>query len=267
MIKYLSLVFALLCVLSGSVAAQTNNDEIRVDKKIVILLDESNSMTNPISPYKTKTGQDKLVSAYIWQLDSYIHALKSDEVKKAINQGKYKKIAITLIGFATNAGVRLDWVIVDSNNIHKLVNNFEKMKSLYFGGGGDVEHVGSATNVGVGLKLAKDIIMESSNIHAEQTIILVSGDGIQFDNNTIQAYPLSEEIAEFLKVTIIGIYFDSGITADMDFNERRLNELSVFYYTEVSKGVGSFVTFANSVDTIKDVWVRIFKLRRENIND
>lgn len=216
------------------------NDVVHVDKKIIILLDSSDSMIS------INHG-----NVFDWQIQGYVKGFKDDRIVSAIKSGKNGQVAITVVTFDSKTEQRIGWTLVNSNNINEFIDKFNNINFI-------TSKQPKQTGIGFGLDFARELIINSSNIQTTQTIILVSGDGI--NNFGLEPYPLSEEIAEYLKVTIIGVYFKFSDYGDDDVNAF----LGPFYYTNIVKGVGSFAMHAVNPDTFTDVLVRLFTLRGTN---
>jgi hypothetical protein len=203
-----------------ALSTQANADFVQVDKKIVILIDTSGSM-NPLK--------------FRWQLNGYADALLQPEISQAIDQGHFKKIAVAVIQFSSNTYLSIDWTIIDTTNIHHFSDQVRNI----------IREQNRMTGLGLGLNHAREMIQDTK-IQSTQTIILVSGDGK--NNISIPAWPLSEEISTFLKVTIVGVIIPG---------EWNLKE---FFEQKVIAGPGKFLVEANSSEDFTQALIQLFRL-------
>ena len=206
-------------------AAQTAADQAEprvVDKRIVLLIDSSKSMSD---------------EHFSWQLNGYADAFLSPESIDAIAGGKHSTIAMSLIQFSTRVGLTMDWSIVTPDNIEEFANRLRSVPRYEPG----------STAIGLGLNRARQMI-QKTDIEAAQTIIIVSGDGP--NNAGFAPWPISEEISSWLKTTIVGVALES----------HEEYELETYYRKFVARGPGNFVVWARSEDDLKNALVRVLTL-------
>ena len=214
-----------LVVLVVPGAAQTAADQAEprvVDKRIVLLIDSSKSMSD---------------EHFSWQLNGYADAFLSPESIDAIAGGKHSTIAMSLIQFSTRVGLTMDWTIVTPDNVEEFANRLRNVPRYEPG----------STAIGLGLNRARQMI-QKTDIEAAQTIIIVSGDGP--NNAGFAPWPISEEISSWLKTTIVGVALES----------HEEYELETYYRKFVARGPGNFVVWARSEDDLKNALVRVLTL-------
>lgn len=218
--------FALLTFFSYNAYSQEYPEYIQVDKKIVFVIDASASMD---------------MKDFNWQIDGYYNGFKAAEVKRSIENGYFKKIAVIVIQFSDFASITQSWTIVTPENVDDFAETFKQQQRIYSG----------STGLGMGLDAAR-VAIQKSNIESSQTIIFVSGDGV--NNTGIDPYPLNEQISKYLKVTIVGVPF-------LDIHATGLNkELDSYYNKYVVYGPGSFVLLAESKDDFTKALVKTFTI-------
>lgn len=193
-----------------------------VDKRIILLIDSSRSMTD---------------EHYSWQLNGFADAFLSDESIEAIAEGKNSSIAMALVQFSSRVSVSLDWTIIDPSSIEAFAAKLRTVPRFR----------PDSTSIGLGLSKAGQMI-EKTKIQAVQTIIIVSGDGP--NNVGFPPYPISEEISSWLKTTIVGIALESADEY----------ELETYYRKFVARGPGNFVVWARSEEDLKNALVRVLTL-------
>jgi hypothetical protein len=215
-----------MILLLGTLLPIHAEDLVQVDKKIVLLLDASGSMST---------------QAFKWQLDGYADALDHPSILTALNASTHKKIAITVLQFSSNVFLSLDWTIVDSDNINDFADQVRSIERAQY----------LSTAIGNGLNVARKMIQESPHIQATQTIILVSGDGV--NNHGIPAWPISQEISEYLKVTIVGVVIPIP-----------RQDVPKFYRTYVTFGPGNFIQIAEDSNDFKKALLNVLTLNDGN---
>jgi len=193
-----------------------------VDKRIILLIDSSKSMTD---------------EHFSWQLNGYADAFLSPESIAAIKAGKNSAIAVALAQFSSRVGTTLDWTIVTPDNIEEFADTFRRLPRYEPG----------STAIGMGLNRAQQMI-QRTKIRSTQTIIIVSGDGP--NNAGFAPWPISEEISSWLKTTIVGV----ALVAHEEY------ELETYYRKFVARGPGNFVVWARSEDDLKNALVRVLTL-------
>ena len=218
----LCIAFGLLAGPALAQAAATARPPPMVDKRIILLIDSSRSMTD---------------EHYSWQLNGFADAFLSDETIEAIAEGKNSSIAMALVQFSSRVSVSLDWTIVDPSNIEAFAAKLRTVPRFR----------PDSTSIGLGLSKAGQMI-EKTKIQAVQTIIIVSGDGP--NNVGFPPYPISEEISSWLKTTIVGIALESA----------EEYELETYYRKFVARGPGNFVVWARSEEDLKNALVRVLTL-------
>lgn len=218
----LCIAFGLLAGPALAQAAATAKPPPMVDKRIILLIDSSRSMTD---------------EHYSWQLNGFADAFLSDESIEAIAEGKNSSIAMALVQFSSRVSVSLDWTIVDPSNIEAFAAKLRTVPRFR----------PDSTSIGLGLSKAGQMI-EKTKIQAVQTIIIVSGDGP--NNVGFPPYPISEEISSWLKTTIVGIALESV----------EEYELETYYRKFVARGPGNFVVWARSEEDLKNALVRVLTL-------
>ena len=198
----------------------------QVDKKIVLAIDVSGSVNQEM---------------YLWQIQGYADALRSAQVSQSIANGHFGKVAIAVIQFSTNAHLIVDWKIVDQNNIRDLAKSIESMS----------RQETSLTGIGRALQFSKDLIL-NSNIESLQTIIIMNG---QDDQNVgVHPWPLSQQISEYLKVTIVGVVIPFQL---------RTKDPELFYRNYITFGPGNFVLIANKSEDFEKGLVKVFDLNKD----
>ncbi|KFL27279.1 hypothetical protein JP74_08935 [Devosia sp. 17-2-E-8] len=218
----LCIAFGLLAGPALAQAAATAKPPPMVDKRIILLIDSSRSMTD---------------EHYSWQLNGFADAFLSDESIEAIAEGKNSSIAMALVQFSSRVSVSLDWTIIDPSNIEAFAAKLRTVPRFR----------PDSTSIGLGLSKAGQMI-EKTKIQAVQTIIIVSGDGP--NNVGFPPYPISEEISSWLKTTIVGIALESA----------EEYELETYYRKFVARGPGNFVVWARSEEDLKNALVRVLTL-------
>jgi len=193
-----------------------------VDKRIILLIDSSRSMTD---------------EAYSWQLNGFANAFLTPESMEAIARGRNGSIAVALIQFSSRTAVSLDWTIVDTTSVDDFAAKLRVVPRF----------TPDSTSIGVGLNRARQLI-QRTDIQSSQTIIMVSGDGP--NNVGFPPYPISEEISSWLKTTIVGIALESPD----EF------ELETYYRKFITRGPGNFVAWARTEDDLRDALVRVLTL-------
>lgn len=218
--------YFLLCILLFSAPVIAAEPE-RVDKKIILAIDVSGSITEGF---------------YSWQIEGYADALASPEVAQAISEGHFGKVAFAIIQFSSNTFLIQDWKIVDSNNVKELSNIVRNME----------RRERRMTGIGRALLHAKELIVDS-NIEALQTVIIMNGQDDQ--NIGLHPWPLSQEISEYLKVTIVGTIIPFRL---------QTKDPELFYNSYITFGPGNFVKIANDSNDFKEAMLRVFRLNEEN---
>lgn len=218
----LCIAFGLLADPALAQAAATAKPPPMVDKRIILLIDSSRSMTD---------------EHYSWQLNGFADAFLSDESIEAIAEGKNSSIAMALVQFSSRVSVSLDWTIIDPSSIEAFAAKLRTVPRFR----------PDSTSIGLGLSKAGQMI-EKTKIQAVQTIIIVSGDGP--NNVGFPPYPISEEISSWLKTTIVGIALESA----------EEYELETYYRKFVARGPGNFVVWARSEEDLKNALVRVLTL-------
>lgn len=193
-----------------------------VDKRIILLIDSSKSMTD---------------EHYSWQLNGFADAFLSAESVAAIAEGRNSAIAMALVQFSSRVSVSVDWTIVTPDNIETFAAKLRTVPRFR----------PDSTSIGLGLSKAGQMI-QRTDIQASQTIIMVSGDGP--NNVGFPPYPISEEISSWLKTTIVGIALESADEY----------ELETYYRKFVARGPGNFVVWARSEDDLRNALVRVLTL-------
>lgn len=217
-------VFTFLCVtLFLFVGEGHTQQKTNVDTRLVLVVDQSSSMVD---------------KRWTWQLEGYANALSNPQILDSISNGPFGQIAIAVVRYSTMADVGMDWTIYNRETAEGISNNIRNLERSNR----------RSTSIGRGLLKAMELLDENdyNSIH---DVIIVSGDG---DNNTgIDPYPLSHEIAEFKKVTIIGgaIIFTRGST---------VRDPLEFYEDRVIAGVGAFAQHTNSAQEFVELMERLF---------
>jgi len=196
-----------------------------VDKRIILLIDSSKSMTD---------------EHYSWQLNGFADAFLSADSIAAIAEGKNASIAMALVQFSSRVSVSLDWTIVTPDNIEVFAAKLRTIPRFR----------PDSTSIGLGLSKAGQMI-QRTEIQSSQTIIMVSGDGP--NNVGFPPYPISEEISSWLKTTIVGIALESADEY----------ELETYYRKFVARGPGNFVVWARSEDDLRNALVRVLTLNNK----
>lgn len=196
-----------------------------VDKRIILLIDSSKSMTD---------------EHYSWQLNGFADAFLSADSIAAIAEGKNASIAMALVQFSSRVSVSLDWTIVTPDNIEAFAAKLRTIPRFR----------PDSTSIGLGLSKAGQMI-QRTEIQSSQTIIMVSGDGP--NNVGFPPYPISEEISSWLKTTIVGIALESADEY----------ELETYYRKFVARGPGNFVVWARSEDDLRNALVRVLTLNNK----
>lgn len=197
-------------------------EPIVVDKRIILLIDSSKSMTD---------------DAYSWQLNGFADAFLAPESVEAIAGGKNGSIAVALVQFSSRSAISLNWTIVDATTVADLAARLRTIPRFN----------PDSTSIGLGLNRARQMIQQT-DIQSVQTIIVVSGDGP--NNVGFPPYPISEEISSWLKTTIVGIALESPD----EF------ELETYYRKFITRGPGNFVAWARNADDLRNALVRILTL-------
>jgi hypothetical protein len=98
MMEWIRIIFATVCMVAATAAAHAREP---VDVALVLAVDVSRSM----SPRELKI-----------QRDGYAAALNHPDVVRAISQGAYGRIAVTMFEWAGSGSVRqvLDWTLVET---------------------------------------------------------------------------------------------------------------------------------------------------------
>jgi|GEM_PF-6654406 len=193
-----------------------------VDKRIILLIDSSKSMTD---------------QHYSWQLNGFADAFLSPESLRAIESGKNGSVAVGLIQFSSRAVISMDWTIVTPQTVADFAAELRTIPRF----------APDSTSIGLGLNRAR-MMIQGTDIQSAQTIIMVSGDGP--NNVGFAPWPISEEISSWLKTTIVGIALES--------NEGF--ELETYYRKFVTRGPGNFIAWARSEDDLRNALVRVLTL-------
>lgn len=198
----------------------------QVDKKIVLAIDVSGSITPKM---------------YNWQIQGYANALRSPQIAKSISNGHFGRVAFAVIQFSTNTFLMVDWKIVDQHNITELADSIESMS----------RQEKRQTGIGRALQFSKNLI-RNSDIESLQTIIIMNG---QDDQNVgIHPWPLSQQISEYLKVTIVGVVIPFRL---------RTKDPELFYRSYITFGPGNFVLIANDSADFEKGLTKVFKLNKD----
>ena len=193
-----------------SAAETTSTTNSNVDLELILAVDCSYSVDQ---------------SEYALQMNGIAYALRSPEVKQAIQMGRYQRIAIALIQWSStkNQSIAIPWTIISSSkSIDEVANAIERLP-----------RAASPGSTSISAVIAKSLhLFSSSPLNTNRRVIDISGDGR--NNDGVPPHFL-RDVAVEKGITINGLAI--------------LNEIpSLHYYfrKQIAGGFGSFVIKANS---------------------
>ena len=210
---------ALAAIFAATVMTTVARAQERVDVALVLAVDVSRSMSF-----------DELRI----QREGYAAAIASPEVVRAIGQGAYRRIAVTLFEWANNsyANEVLGWTVIESQADADTVAARLLATHTF---GQSRTSISGAIGHGVGL-------LETAPYIADRRVIDVSGDG---PNN--QGMPVAEarDKAVALGITINGLPMMTRGGVGSQFH---IEDLDRYYTKCVIGGPGAFVVPVNDWD-------------------
>jgi len=205
-----------LCMTAATAHAQAQEP---VDVALVLAVDVSRSM----SP-----GELSI------QREGYAAALNHPDVVRAISQGAYGRIAVTMFEWAGNSSIRsvFDWTLVenvaDADALSAMVRNSSPVGLRRTSISGAILHA---------LRL-----LDEAPYNGFRKVIDISGDG---PNNQGQPVQAAREVALTRRVVINGLPLMTSDGFDGGFN---IPDLDVYYSDCVIGGPGSFLVPVTSWD-------------------
>lgn len=201
----------------------TKEEPINVDTRLILILDESGSMTD---------------QRWQWQIDGYADALSNPAILDSISNGPFGQIAVAAVQFSTGTKVAMDWQIYNQETAEEISHKIRNIR----------RSSRASTAIGRGMLEALELL-RANDYNSIHDVFIVSGDGR--NNAGVDPYPLSQEIADYKKVTIIGgaIIYEKGLTVfdPLEYFEER-----------VIAGVGAFAQHTNSAEEFVELMERLF---------
>jgi hypothetical protein len=192
--------------------ADTRADAVPVDVELVLAVDVSYSMD---------PDEQAL------QREGYRLALTSKEFLNALREGRYRKIAITYVEWASESDQKIvmPWRLIDGPEAADAVSA-ELGRAPY--------RRASRTSISGGLRFARSLF-DTSGYRGLRQVIDVSGDGT--NNSGPPVAPLRDEIvAAGITINGLPILLKRPFTGSMD-----IENLDVYYEDCVIGGAGAFV--------------------------
>lgn len=208
---------AMFCVAGLTMAMAGARAQEPVDVTLVLAVDVSRSM----SPRELEI-----------QRDGYAAALNHPDVIRAIGQGAYGKIAVTMFEWAGNFAIKqvFDWTLVanadDADRLSAVVRDSRPVAQRRTSISGAIQHA-----------LAR---LEASPYEGFRKVIDISGDG---PNNQGDPVLEAREMALANRIVINGLPLMTSDGPGSGFN---IAELDVYYSECVIGGPGSFIVPVSS---------------------